>query len=407
MKSGPARFSTSSGDDTILQPEVLAWMDANKWTGAHVVWHAVRGCTDGSAAGLLGPLGFPNICKDYPVLIPSDQICKTAGDGYQFLVFHRHMLQTLKQLWPMHAATSKASPSSQRPRPSCRTSGTRPTQPGALRCLPRASTTTPSNRTWTNFRAKARSVLRCSAPRHQADHRNQRDRPRVRRHPLRPAHQWSRGASSPHGLNNGQVNVTNYMFWKLSRLDRQTSGRSNRVAKGITTDTAKMAKYKMDMTQACNEMDIEEAILKQTPGSGPTLDCPPDVDETGDFHYQGASDLRVRHEPLRELPRPVAKLTVCIAHPGWPGLEQVHRRTAQAPVERRRPIQADRTGRSGQELPVLEGIRQMRWTLAACPASPNKPCNTATMPPAARRSATLSSKSYMIGSLLARTIPDG
>ncbi len=63
-----------------------------------------RGCVDGSAASLLNPLGFPNVCKDYPVLIAEDQHCQTAGNGYQFLLLHRHMIQTLKQLWPKHAA---------------------------------------------------------------------------------------------------------------------------------------------------------------------------------------------------------------------------------------------------------------------------------------------------------------
>lgn len=29
---------------------------------------------------------------------PKDQNCQTAGDGYQFLVFRRHMIQALKQL---------------------------------------------------------------------------------------------------------------------------------------------------------------------------------------------------------------------------------------------------------------------------------------------------------------------
>ncbi|HYQ14154.1 MAG TPA: hypothetical protein VEQ58_00290, partial [Polyangiaceae bacterium] len=61
MAAGPVVFSTPGGDDTTFQPEVLKWMEDNKWRGAHVIWHAVRGCTDGTAAGLLGPLGYPNI----------------------------------------------------------------------------------------------------------------------------------------------------------------------------------------------------------------------------------------------------------------------------------------------------------------------------------------------------------
>ena len=102
MAAGPATYKSNGGDDTILQPEVLKWMADNKWTGAHVVWHAVRGCNDGTARGLLGPLGFPNICQDYPVLIPTDQNCKTAGDGYHSFVSPPQM-QALKQLGPAAA----------------------------------------------------------------------------------------------------------------------------------------------------------------------------------------------------------------------------------------------------------------------------------------------------------------
>jgi len=44
-----------------------------------------------------------NICQ-YTNLISKDQNCQTPGDRYQFLLFHRHRLQLLKQLWPKHAA---------------------------------------------------------------------------------------------------------------------------------------------------------------------------------------------------------------------------------------------------------------------------------------------------------------
>jgi len=284
MKAGPAIFSTSSGDDTILQPEALQWMTDNKWTGAHVVWHAVRGCVDGSAAGLLAPLGFPNICKDYPVLIPSDQNCKTAGDGYQFLLFHRHMLQTLKQLWPKHAADFSGFP----------------TFPKTKADLPMVWNS--ADPKWNDTILAAADIgdniakpenlakfpnegalghwLQCAAG--SAKLAIAPDEPYIGLH-FDLHNQWSRGASSAHGLNNGQVNITNYMFWKLHGwIDNVWE--KYRVAKGITTDTALMTKYKQDLTASCNEMDIEIEILKGTPGQGPVLDCPPDVDETGDFH---------------------------------------------------------------------------------------------------------------------------
>ena len=283
MASGPVRFSTPQGDDSVLQPEVLKWMDDNKWTGAHVIWHAVRGCVDGSAAGLLGPLGYPNICKDYPVLVPADQNCKTVGDGYQFLLFHRHMLQDLKQLWPKHAADFDGFPTFPKTKADLPDIWNTADPTWSAQVLAAAKVFDDIEHNLDKFPTEGDlgfalqcptgtpllSGLKTSAP-YIGIHFDMHN-------------QWSRGASSAHGLNNGQVNVTNYMFWKLHGwIDNIWE--KYRVAKGITTDAAAMEKYKADFAQSCNEMDIEEAILKQTPGSGPVLDCPPDVDETGTFH---------------------------------------------------------------------------------------------------------------------------
>jgi hypothetical protein len=282
MAFGPATFKTSSGDDTILQPEVLKWMTDNHWMGAHVVWHAVRGCNSGAAGGLLNPLGFPNICQDYPVLVPKDQNCQTAGDGYQFLLFHRHMLQALKQLWPKHAADFAGFTKF-------------PTSPDEVPEVWKSKTLN-----WTKDALDAAAIgdnieqhldmfpdegalgfwLQCQPGVKLAAAPNM---PWVGIH-FNLHDMWSRGAASEHGLNNGQKNVTNYMFWKLHGwIDNVWE--KYRVAKGLTTpNSPEMQKYTQDMKQSCNEMDIEIEILKGTPGSGPVLDCPPDVDETGDFH---------------------------------------------------------------------------------------------------------------------------
>src|SRR6187549_1276616 len=103
MANGPAEFyppgnMSPSIVDLTVQPEVLAWMKKNVWEAAHVEWHAIRTCN--LPGGSLG--SQVNICS-FTNLIPKDQNCQTAGDGYQFLLFHRHMLQSLKQLWPRHA----------------------------------------------------------------------------------------------------------------------------------------------------------------------------------------------------------------------------------------------------------------------------------------------------------------
>ena len=381
MKSGYVKFSTSSGDDTILQPEVLQWMSDNKWTGAHVVWHAVRGCTDGTASGLLGPLGFPNICKDYPVLIPADQNCKTAGDGYQFLLFHRHMLQTLKELWPKHAADFAGFPTWPK------TAADVPDVWGA----PKWSQTVldaaaigdnidkPENLAKFPSEGALGHWLQCAVG--AAKLAVAPDEPYIGLH-FNLHDQWSRGASSAHGLNNGQVNITNYMFWKLHGWIDNVWERY-RVAKGITTDATLMQKYKQDIKQSCNEMDIEVSILKANPGSGPKLDCPPDVDETGDFHtkvrplFESAKNHCAScHGPSQSSP--------------YANLSLGGQVSSKCIVQRLKGGSLD-----GGNFPlVVAGDPDKSFLYlkasgkadaAGCvSANPDRPCNTATMPPSGK-----------------------
>ena len=387
MAHGPAIFTPSGGGqpDTILQPEVLQWMADNKWTGAHVLWHAVRGCADGSAAGLLNPLGYKDICKDYPVLIPTDQNCKTAGDGYQFLLFHRHMLQALKQLWPQHAADFAGFP----------------TWPKTKADLPDVWNT--ADPQWSQQILAAADIgdnieqnldkfpdegtlgfwLQCPNGSKLASAANL---PYVGLH-FDLHNQWSRGSASEHGLNNGQVNITNYMFWKLHGwIDNVWE--KYRVAKGLTTpNSPEMQKYTQDMKQSCNEMDIEIEILKRDPGSGPELDCPPDVDETGFFHTQVRPIFETEtnhcascHGPSQT--SPYADLTLG---------GQV---SSKCIVERLKRPSRD----GGQFQLVVPGDPDHSYLYlkpsgeaaeAGCVSTdPNRPCNTAPMPPGGKMTMT-------------------
>ena len=395
MKAGYAKFSTAMGDDTILQPEVLKWMADNKWTGAHVVWHAVRGCTDGTAGGLLGPLGFPNICKDYPVLIPADQNCKTAGDGYQFLLFHRHMLQTLKQLWPTHAADFAGFPSWPK------TAADVPDVWGA----PKWSQTVldaaaigdnidkPENLAKFPNEGALGHWLQCSVGTQKLA--GVPDEPYIGLH-FNLHDQWSRGAASAHGLNNGQVNITNYMFWKLHGwIDNVWE--KYRVAKGLTkAGSPEMQKYTQDLKQSCNEMDIEVSILKANPGSGPMLDCPPDVDETGDFHtkvrplFESATNHCAScHGPSQT--SPYANLTLG---------GQVSSKCIVARLKR--------GSLDGGQIKLLEpgdpehsflylkaaGLADAAGCVSDDPV--NRPCNTATMPPSGTGQPTMTTAELKI-----------
>ncbi|HEY0468868.1 MAG TPA: hypothetical protein VGC79_31970 [Polyangiaceae bacterium] len=279
MASGPVKFKAGSQDDLTLQPEVLQWMSDNKWTGAHVIWHAVRGCKDGTASGLLGPLGFNNsFCTQHAELVPTDQNCKTAGDGYQFLLFHRHMLQSLKALWPKHAADFAGFPTFPKNKADVPDAYAAPNWNATILAAADIGDNIDKQENLDKFPSEGvlGHWLQCQS----GVAKLAASEPYIGLH-FDLHNQWARTGSA-HGLNDGQVNVTNYMFWKLHGwIDGVWE--KYRIAKGITKDPAAMQKYTQDLKQSCNEMDAAEAILKQGPNP-PPADCPPDVNETGDFH---------------------------------------------------------------------------------------------------------------------------
>jgi hypothetical protein len=384
MAHGPNLVTPEGGGsvDTVVQPEVLQWMTENKWQGAHVVWHAVRGCNTGTAAGLLAPLGFPNICRDYPVLIPEDQTCRSSGDGRQFLLFHRHMIETMKQLWPSHAADFDGFPKFPTTKEELPEVWNERDPQWNAQILEAAEIADNIEQHLERFpdEGSVGHWLQCpvgsNAPGFAPElpyiglHFNLHD-------------QWSRGASSAHGLNNGQVNITNYMFWKLHGwIDKVWE--KYRVAKGLTVEgSPEMQKYEQDLAAQCYEMDIEVEILKETVGEGPILDCPPDVDETGHFHTQvrpifetDANHCSACHGPAQTSP--------------YAGLTLGGNISSQCIVERLK-----RASNDGGQFKLIEpGDPDNSWlylkasgnaAAAGCVSTdPNKPCNTATMPPSGR-----------------------
>ena len=378
MAHGPLKFTTSMGQtDTSLQPEVLQWMADNKWTGAHVIWHAVRGCTDGTAGGLLNPLKLPNLCKDYPVLIPADQNCKTAGDGYQFLLFHRHMLQTLKELWPKHAADFAGFPTFPKTKAEVPDAFDAPTWNATILAAAEIgdNIAKPENLARFPNEGALGHWLQCNVG--AAKLATAPDVPYIGLH-FDLHGKWAR-VGSKHGLNDGQVNITNYMFWKLHGwIDNVWE--KYRVAKGLTTDPMAMQKYKQDLKQSCNEMDLEIEILKSNGGGALVLDCPPDVDEAGDFHtkvrpiFESATNRCAScHGPSQA--SPYADLTLGGAV------------SSKCLVQRLK-----RASNNGGQFKLVEPGEPEKSYLylkaagtaaaAGCVSSdPNKPCNTAAMPP--------------------------
>lgn len=97
MADGPAPYTENGQTDATVQPEVIAWMEKHAWQEAHFQWHQVRRCGGGAQTGQ----GVINPCE-YPEMLPEANECENAQDGYEFLVMHRHMINSLKQLWPNH-----------------------------------------------------------------------------------------------------------------------------------------------------------------------------------------------------------------------------------------------------------------------------------------------------------------
>jgi hypothetical protein len=100
---GAVEYTKSNQIDLTVQPNVLSWMQAHVWEEAHFQWHNIRRCVGGLMAATADPAGGGiNPCLTNPELIPAAQEGHGAEDGLEFLAQHRHMIQSMKQLFPNH-----------------------------------------------------------------------------------------------------------------------------------------------------------------------------------------------------------------------------------------------------------------------------------------------------------------
>jgi hypothetical protein len=277
MKDGPAEYWPAGKTDPALvdltvQPEVLSWMTSHFWQATHVEWHAIRTC---NLPG--GPRGTKvNICQ-YKEMVPRDQTCMTTGDGYQFLLFHRHMLESLKQLWPKHSEQFNGFPK-----------------------FPQSAEDVPAQwrSAWTAFNAtdlaNAKICDEIDKPENLAKFPDEGalgfwlqcnmgtsiDGFALKSSGLHgDLHgHWIRQGNTDHGVGNTSSNIDNYMFWKLHGwIDNVWE--KYRVAKGLArTDQ----KYIDDMLAQCREMDIEAEICRT--GAKPLDTSAPLPVESGFFH---------------------------------------------------------------------------------------------------------------------------
>jgi hypothetical protein len=226
LTNDPAEWTAANGDvDLVLPKPVLGWMGARLWEVSHDAWHNVRRCKGGGA-----PPTSTAICA-HTELIPPDQECSDAEDGYEFLVTHRHMIMTLRQAFPQHAELFAGFPH-----------------------FPYDATDVPEqwrSRWGTGWSAQ----ITATAQTLEAIEQNLAQFPTegdlgkyIQCGGMANGASSIHGAmhfkwvvnSSPYSLGKQTVNIDNYMFWKLHGWIDDVWERY-RVAKGLSPDEPKLA----------------------------------------------------------------------------------------------------------------------------------------------------------------------
>jgi hypothetical protein len=262
MKDGPVEFVKSNQIDLTVQPEVLAWFKARVWEQAHFQWHNIRRCKSGGAtADAAG--GGVNPCKTNPELVPMNQENQGPGDGLEFLAMHRHMIQSLKQLWPKHSEQfegwdkfpTKAADVPKQWQADWTAWMSNVAANGAKADDPASNMSQPGFESEGAFG----QWLQSTSQLHGALH-----------------FKWVRPNNNEHGLGNQFTNIDNYMFWKMHGwMDKVWD--KYRAAKGLkpTDQDIKDAVLKQ-----CRQMDQLAIIVK--PDLGNTT-CTPAPKESGVF----------------------------------------------------------------------------------------------------------------------------
>jgi hypothetical protein len=253
--------------DTWIQPEAIQWMEDHQWEAAHFAWHRVRRC----------PGAGGTICNDGPskgVTIPTNQECKSDGDGLEFLAMHRHMIQSLKQLWPNHTEMFEG-----------------------FDKFPQAATDLPEawRGAWTSFGAadlaNAKIADEIDKPENYSRFSSEGQFGRWIQCGM-PSTQfvvsgsglhgslhfkWTPNGNPPHSLGNQESNIDNYMFWKMHGWIDKVWEKYRR-ATGKPVDDPELDKVVEDQ---CREMDTLATYIDP---DVETEQPPRDNNESGYFH---------------------------------------------------------------------------------------------------------------------------
>jgi hypothetical protein len=264
MKAGYAVYVKNNQADTTVQPEVIQWMTQNVWQEAHFQWHNIRRCNPPPGGfGKSEVRGGLDICK-YTELVPEDQENEGPGDGLQFLAMHRHMIQSLKQLFPKHTEQFEG-----------------------WEHFPQSKTDLPAEwqGEWTAFTGvAAQNMAKADDPATnismwptEGDFGQWIQSTSTIHGALH--FKWVRSQNGDHGLGNQYTNIDNYLFWKMHGWIDKVWDRY-RAAKGKkpTDQDIKDAVLKQ-----CREMDTYAVLIKPDLKPNPDACTTPAPQQTGVF----------------------------------------------------------------------------------------------------------------------------
>jgi hypothetical protein len=87
--------NVTSVSQPMIQPEISQWLTEHHWQAGYSYWQKSRLCGSGLNAN-----NNPLCVLAAKMPQPPQTVCGSAQDGYEFLVMHRHIMQSMKSLWP-------------------------------------------------------------------------------------------------------------------------------------------------------------------------------------------------------------------------------------------------------------------------------------------------------------------
>jgi hypothetical protein len=244
MKDGPQEYSKGGQIDLTVQQGVLDWMKGRVWEQAHFQWHNIRRCSSGGMGATDDPQGGGiNPCKTNPELVPANQEGKGPGDGLEFLAMHRHMIESLKQLFPKHSEQFEGwehFPMKAEDVPEQWRAAWSAWPQNVIDAAAKADDPSKNMSMWAS-EGDFGQWIQTTSGLHGALH-----------------FKWVRTGNADHGLGNQFTNIDNYMFWKMHGWIDKVWDRY-RAAKGMKPDDADI---KAAVVAQCRQMDQLSLIVK-------------------------------------------------------------------------------------------------------------------------------------------------